>query len=379
MELELDLEGMFEQNVTYDYGDYVYKDDCTPPSGGFMAVFIPVLYTLVVALGLLGHGLVLLVLFQKKRTVMDIFVLHLSMSDVLLLLTMPLWAVEAANEWIFSTGPCKLSGALFKINFYYGIFLLAGISLDRYLSFVHGVKMLSSRKPLVIWLICIAVFFFSVLLSIPDWIYLIANSNAGLGGKTECVHSYRDRFRLALRLLYHVVGFLLPAVVIFYCYSCILLRLQKGCQGLQKLRAMRIILALVVVFFICWMPYNITLLVDTLQTAPVESTEQFEGCRHSKWTAVNITAVLGFLHCCLKPFIYFSLSRKFRRWVLTVLRCDGWSLESRDVSLWELEQVDERDSASPEEKGSLNQMNALGQTTESQRTEQILRNDQSTD
>ncbi|XP_017561578.1 C-X-C chemokine receptor type 3-like [Pygocentrus nattereri] len=376
--MELDLGGMFEQNFTYDYKDYEYKEDCTPPSGGFMAAFIPVLYSLVVVLGLLGHVLVLLVLFHKNRTVMDIFILHLSMADVLLLLTMPLWAVEAANEWIFSTGACKLSGALFKINFYYGIFLLACISLDRYLSIVHGVMMLSSRRPLVIWLICIAVFFFSVLLSIPDWIYLIANSNASLGGKTACIHSYRDRWRLALRLLYHVVGFLIPSMVLFYCYSCILLRRQKGCQGLQKLQAMRIILALVVVFFICWMPYNITLLVDTIQSAPTDSTGQFEGCRHSKWTAVNITEILGFLHCCLNPFIYFGLSRKFRLRVLSILRCDGWSLHSRDVSLWELEQVDERASASPEEKGSLNQMNVLGQTTESQKTEQILRNDQST-
>ncbi|XP_036451004.1 C-X-C chemokine receptor type 3-like [Colossoma macropomum] len=372
--MEVDLGGMFEHNVTFSYEDYEYKDECIPPSGGFMATFIPVLYSLVVFLGLLGHGLVLLVLFQKKRTVMDIFVLHLSVADALLLLTMPLWAVEAANEWIFNTGACKLSGALFQINFYCGIFLLACISLDRYLSIVHGIKMLSSRKPLVIWLICIAIWFFSVLISIPDWLYLKANSSASLGGKTQCVHSYHDRWRLAFRLLYHVVGFLLPSVVLFYCYSCILLRLQKGCQGLQKLRAMRIILALVVVFFICWMPYNITLLVDTIQAAPIDSTEQSEGCRHSKWTAVNITAVLGFLHCCLNPFIYFSLSRKFRRWVLTVLRCDGWSLDSRDVSLWELEQVDERTPASPEEKGSLNQ----GQTTESQKTEQILRNDQST-
>ncbi|KAL7886535.1 hypothetical protein AOLI_G00042560 [Acnodon oligacanthus] len=377
--MELELGGMFDQNFTYNYEDYEYKEDCTPPSGGFMTVFIPVLYSLVVVLGLLGNGLVLLVLFQKKRTVMDIFVLHLSMADVLLLLTVPLWAVQAANEWTFGTETCKLSGALFQINFYYGIFLLACISLDRYLSIVHGVKMLSSRKPWVIWLICIAVFFFSVLLSIPDWIYLIANSNASLGGKTECVHSYRDRRRLALRLLYHVVGFLLPAMVLFYCYSCILLWLQKGCQGLQKLRATRIILALVVVFFICWMPYNITLFVDTIQSAPIDSTEQFEGCKHSKWTAVNIAAVLGFLHCCLNPFVYFSLSRKFRRWVLTVLRCDGWSLDNRNDSLWELEQVDERASASTEEKGSLNQMKALGQTTESQKTEQILRNDQSTD
>ncbi|KAI4893344.1 hypothetical protein NFI96_024150 [Prochilodus magdalenae] len=355
--MELDLSGIFEQNSTFDYGDYENKEDST--SGGFMAVFIPILYAFVVVLGLLGNGLVLVVLWQKKRSpsVMDIFIFNLSIADVLLLLTVPLWAVEAVNAWIFGTRLCKLCGVLFHINFYCGIFLMACISLNGYLSIIHGMKMYSCKKPLATWLTCTTVWFLSLLLSIPDWLYL----KSSLGGKIECTHWYTsEKARLVSRLLHHVVGFLLPVMLLLYCLMGIV---HRCCQGLQKLQAPWIILALVVVFFVSWTPYNIILLVDTIQAVPTDSTELSDKYRQSRWTAVNVAAVFGFLHCCLNPFIYFLLSRKFRSWVLILLRCGGCSLT--DTYLWDLEQVDRRAPASPEEKGSLNPMGVLRQTTES--------------
>lgn len=84
----------------------------------FETIFIPILYSLTFVLGLMGNGLVLVVLCQKRRTwsVTDVFILHLSVADMLLLLTMPLWAVDAVNGWSFGTSFCKLSGALFKVK-----------------------------------------------------------------------------------------------------------------------------------------------------------------------------------------------------------------------------------------------------------------------
>ena len=57
-----------------------------------------------------------------------------------------------------------------QINFYCGIFLLACISLERYLSIVHATQMYSRRNPWVVHLSCLGVRLFSLLL--PDWIFL---------------------------------------------------------------------------------------------------------------------------------------------------------------------------------------------------------------
>ncbi|KAK7886864.1 hypothetical protein WMY93_026485 [Mugilogobius chulae] len=73
----------------------------------FKATFIPVLYSLVFVVGVLGNGALVGVLFRSRRTwsVTDTFILHLCVADVLLLFTLPFWASEAVSGWTFGT-PC---------------------------------------------------------------------------------------------------------------------------------------------------------------------------------------------------------------------------------------------------------------------------------
>lgn len=119
--MEVELHGLFEENKTFDYYDYEYKEVVCPSStvSGALAVFIPLLYSVGLLWGLLGNGLVLVILWHKRLnlSVMDIFISHLSVSDTLLLLTLPLWAVDAVKGWNMGTGLCKLAGALFKVSY----------------------------------------------------------------------------------------------------------------------------------------------------------------------------------------------------------------------------------------------------------------------
>ncbi|XP_037641974.1 C-X-C chemokine receptor type 3.1 isoform X2 [Sebastes umbrosus] len=335
----------------YDpFGNYSNEDEYCCEGGDvcdlyegmrFEAVFIPVLYSVAFVVGILGNAVLLGVLVQSRRTwsVTDTFILHLGVADVLLLVTLPLWVAQAAQAdgWTFGAPLCKITGAVFTINFYCGIFLLACISLDRYVSIVHATQMYSRKKPWVVQVSCLAVWLFSLLLSIPDWIFLDAVEDHRRQ-RTECVRNYfkftseaeDDRrqtvgvWRQASRLLYHTVGFLLPSVILIFCYSCILRRLRCGSKGIQKQKAFRVIVAVVVVFFVCWTPYNITLMVDTLQTANSSDTC---GVRTSLDKAKVITSSVGYLHCCLNPVLYAFVGVKFRRQLLDILRSLGCKLK----------------------------------------------------
>ncbi|XP_070768441.1 C-X-C chemokine receptor type 3.1 [Enoplosus armatus] len=313
----------------------------------FEAVFIPVLYSVAFVVGVLGNGVLLGVLVQSRRTwsVTDTFILHLGVADVLLLVTLPLWTAQAAQVqgWTFGTPLCKITGAVFTVNFYCGIFLLACISLDRYLSIVHATQMYSRRKPWVVQASCLAVWLFSLLLSIPDWIFLEAIKD-DRRDKTECVRDYFkfdqsvSDWRLASRLLYHMVGFLLPSAVLIFCYSSILLRLRYNSQAPQKQKAFRVIIAVVVVFFLCWTPYNITLMVDTLHSG---NSSETCGVRTSLEKAKIVTSSVGYLHCSLNPILYAFVGVKFRRQLMDILRSLGCKLKtsarfhsSRKSSYW---------------------------------------------
>ncbi|XP_063054388.1 C-X-C chemokine receptor type 3.1 [Engraulis encrasicolus] len=293
-------------------------------SMAFEAVFKPVLYTLAVLVGFVGNGLVLAVLWQKRRTwnVTDTFILHLAISDSLLLLTLPFWAVEASQGWIFGTGFCKIAGSMFQINFYCGIFLLACISVDRYMSIVHAVQMYSRKKPWAIQASCLTVWFACLVLSIPDWLYLEANYDLRRE-KTECMPNYptanADAWKKAFRWLYHILGFFVPSVVMVFCYTSILLRLSRSTKSLQRKRAMRVILALVVAFFVSWTPYNLTLIADTVFT---NQTSVLAPCGTATILDISltVTSTLGYMHCCVNPLLYAFVGVKFRRHLVEMLK-----------------------------------------------------------
>ncbi|XP_026795754.3 C-X-C chemokine receptor type 3 [Pangasianodon hypophthalmus] len=368
MAVRLDLHGLFENNSTFDYSDYEYKSDCTRTTS-FVAIFVSILYSVALVLGLVGNILVLVVLWQKRRSwsVTDAFVLHLSMADMLLLLTVPVWAADAVQGWSFGTGFCKLAGALFKINFCCSIFLLVCIGLDLYFSVVHAGQMCSRTRPWQVQLICLAVWFFCLLLSIPDWMYLKAASGSEPEDYTECVYEYpSEASRLASQLLYLMLGFLLPAIVLLCCYACVLPQFRSD-QRVQKKRA--VILALVLAFFISWTPYSIALLSDTFHFS---SNKSKGDCEDRRWTAVRSTAVLGFLHSCSNPLIYFCFSEKFRHWVLTIVKCGSCAVDSGDFFPWDSREIEEATSVPQEEKGPLHQMNDIERSTPQQKNGEIL-------
>ncbi|XP_042346389.1 C-X-C chemokine receptor type 3-like [Plectropomus leopardus] len=349
------LEGLEDlYNSSYEDDEYCCEggDVCDLEEGMlFEAVFIPILYSVAFVVGVLGNGVLLGVLVQSRRTwsVTDTFILHLGLADILLLVTLPFWAAQSAQDqgWTFGTPLCKITGAVFTINFYCGIFLLACISLDRYLSIVHATQMYSRRNPLVVHISCLAVWLFSLLLSIPDWYFLEAMRD-DRRQKTECIRNYFivspeavGDWRLGSRLLYHTVGFLLPSAILIFSYSRILWRLQCGSQSIQKQKAFRVIMAVVLVFFLCWTPYNITLLVETFHSSYTMTTC---GVRTSLEKAKIVTSSVGYLHCSLNPILYAFVGVKFRRQLRVILKSLGCKLKtsttlqsaahSRKSSIW---------------------------------------------
>ncbi|XP_008429508.1 C-X-C chemokine receptor type 3-like [Poecilia reticulata] len=341
-----DLPDYYGNDSFYEDNSYEDADVCDlTKSMDFEAVFIPVLYSVVFVVGILGNGLLIAVLMKNRKTwsVTDTFILHLALADVLLLLLLPLWAAQSASlaGWPFGTPLCKITGAMFTVSLYCGIFLLACISVDRYLFIVHSTKMYTRRKPWVVQASCLVVWLVSLILSIPDWYFLEAVEDVRRS-RTECVHNYfkinPEYFyilRMAARWLYHTLGFLLPSFVLVFCYSCILLQLGCGTKGLRKQRAFKVIVAVVSVFFLCWTPLNITLIVDTIHQNNDSGTAC--GTRTSLQIARLVTESLGYLHCSLNPILYAFVGLKFQHQLLNILRSMGCKLKTSlksESSFW---------------------------------------------
>ncbi|EDL75336.1 interleukin 8 receptor, alpha [Rattus norvegicus] len=279
---------------------------------------VVVFYALVFLLSLLGNSLVMLVILYRRRTrsVTDVYVLNLAIADLLFSLTLPFLAVSKWKGWIFGTPLCKMVSLLKEVNFFSGILLLACISVDRYLAIVHATRTLT-RKRYLVKFVCMGTWGLSLVLSLPFAIFRQAYKPYRSG--TVCYEVLGEAtadLRITLRGLSHIFGFLLPLFIMLVCYGLTLRTLFKAHMR-QKRRAMWVIFAVVLVFLLCCLPYNLVLLSDTLLGAHLiqDTCER----RNNIDQALYITEILGFSHSCLNPVIYAFVGQSFRHEFLKIL------------------------------------------------------------
>ncbi|XP_053223213.1 C-X-C chemokine receptor type 1-like [Podarcis raffonei] len=293
----------------------------TPDVFKYLVAFI---YGLTCLLSLVGNSLVVLVIAYNKgnRSATDVYLLNLAIADLLFALSLPFWAVERVHEWIFGTPMCKILSLLKEVNFYSGILLLACISMDRYLAIVYATRAVTQKRSWVKF-VCVGIWLFSFLFSLPGIIFRVAYLPPDFY-KCVCYENIEgnqtSEIRVKLRILPQTFGFFLPLIIMLFCYGVTVHRLYQT-NNSQRKKAMKVILAVVLVFLVCWLPYNISLLLDTLMRSGAIG----ETCdlRNSIDAALSGTEILGFAHSCINPIIYAFIGQKFRNNFLKILVTRG--------------------------------------------------------
>ncbi|XP_064182880.1 C-X-C chemokine receptor type 1-like [Anguilla rostrata] len=271
-------------------------------------------YVLVFLLAIPGNCIVGLVISSGKRPLLpfELFLIHLAAADGLLALTLPFWAAAAVMGWVFGDSMCKLVSLVQEATFYSSILFLACISADRYQVIVHAVEARNERRQGRCWAACAAVWALGGALSLPT---LFNNSFQPHGSERAVCTEYYDPgsaewWRLATRVLRHFLGFLLPLAFMLACYGLTVAHLLHT-KGSQKQRATRMIAAVLAAFLVCWAPYHLSLMADTLLRAGLVPYQC--AARTSVYVALFSSQCVGLLHCCVNPFLYAFVGQKFRR------------------------------------------------------------------
>ncbi|KAK2856951.1 hypothetical protein Q5P01_005686 [Channa striata] len=261
-----------------------------------------------------GNLLVVWVIGTSRRTLTpsDVYLFHMTIADGLMALTVPFSTVNLIHGWVFGDFMCKLVNLIFEMNFYTSILFLVFISFDRYLVIVRARETLNSRKRMCSRILCAAVWAFGSVLSLPalfnkvfkleDSDLLICNETFTMGDPTL--------WRIAVRGVRHILGFFIPLVVMVTCYSITIARLLRT-RGFQKHRAMRVITAVVIAFLLCWTPYHMTMIVETLLRAGAIPFNC--AVRRGVTMASIVTTNLALLHSCINPVLYAFVGEKFRK------------------------------------------------------------------
>nr|XP_015214599.1 PREDICTED: C-X-C chemokine receptor type 1-like isoform X1 [Lepisosteus oculatus] len=281
---------------------------------------ICVVYFLIFLLAIPGNIIVALVIGYNYRFLSpsDIYLLHLVVADTLYALSIPFWAVSTVHGWVFGDVMCKLVSLIQEVNFYSSILFLMCISIDRYLAIVWAVKAHRKRRALCSWMVCFSVWVLGTVFSFP---VLFNDAFKPVNSDRIVCYEYHnpesiDQWKLGTRVLRHVLGFLLPLIVMLVCYGVTISRLL-GTRSFEKQKAMRVIVAVVIAFLLCWMPYHLSVISDTIIRSGLIS----YSCetRNSIDLALFFTQSLGLLHSCINPVLYAFVGQKFRRNLLNLL------------------------------------------------------------
>ncbi|XP_031815963.1 C-X-C chemokine receptor type 5 isoform X1 [Sarcophilus harrisii] len=306
----------------------------------YKAVFVLVAYSAIFLLGVTGNALVLVILQSHRtaRSSTEAFLLHLAVADLLLVLTLPFAVVEGAVGWVLGAFLCKAVSALHKVNFYCSSLLLACIAVDRYLAIVRSVHAYRHRRLFSVHVTCAAVWLAGCLCALPELLFVTV-SKTGSNDSAACSFSGQglagSDARLASRFLYHVGGFLLPLLVMGWCYAGVVRRLCQAQRRHQRQKAVKVAILVTGVFFFCWSPYNVVIFLDTLVMLHAVP----KSCQLDEQLATAITTCefLGLAHCCLNPVLYTFVGVKFRSDLVRLLGklgCVGPATLHRFLPSW---------------------------------------------
>ncbi|XP_073703611.1 C-C chemokine receptor type 5-like [Garra rufa] len=304
------------------YGDYYDSAGNTgaPCNNGntkeFSKVFLPTLYSIVFILGFIGNGLVVWVLirYRQKSNMTDVCLFNLALSDLLFLLSLPFWAHSAMEEWIFGKFMCHTVTGLFMLGLYGSIFFMVLMTVDRYVVIVHAHSIFSRNRSAKMGLVLASfVWLLSLFASLPNIIFAKEKKEA----KTSCGSEFpADGWKSFTYLKMNFLSLIIPLVIMSFCYSRIIPTLLS-IKSQKRHKVIRLILAVVAVYFLFWTPYNIVMFILYLQTQGYLLTCD---SHTSLSLAMQWVETIALSHCCLNPIIYAFAGQKFRRAVLKVLK-----------------------------------------------------------
>ncbi|XP_049332024.1 free fatty acid receptor 3-like [Astyanax mexicanus] len=251
----------------------------------------------------------------RKPIPIDIFLLNLTVSDLIFLSFLPIKMKEAADRMIWNMPYilCQLNIFLFFLPIYSSILFLTAISAERFVCVAFPVLYKARRRIIY----CLAV-------SVSFWVLAVSNASvaywAGYNNFSEndnisekltpvmegqqCYANFtKEQLKVLLPVRLHIVlvFFCIPFVVCWFCYINFIRILSKlpHIGRRRKLRAIGLALGTLLVFCVCFAPYNASHVVGYIKR------------ENPPWRMKAV--MLSTLNASLDPVIFYCTSWEVRK------------------------------------------------------------------
>ena len=285
-----------------------------------------VAYSLILVVSLVGNSLIVLIVYKTPtlRKPINMLIANMAMSDLLYpLFPIPVRLTELhVGSWLIGgtlgQALCKIYPFFSDISLLVSIQSLVLITVDRYAAVVAPL-----RSPLISRKVCRC-------LIVGTWILAAAFHSPFLftfnlvedqeekrcENQWEVIFGENSSFGIYI-LSACIFFYYIPFVVLVILYSIILIKLKKQAHpGEQSASAeeqrtrrnrnvLKMTVAIVVAFFICWIPFCIQLV--TFYFAPKNTLD----CKF--WVSYNVAWFVACTNCAINPIICLTFTSNYRQ------------------------------------------------------------------
>lgn len=306
-----------------------------------VVIILLAVYCLIFISGTVGNICTCVVIVKNSymQTTTNYYLFSLAISDMLTLifgLPQEAYAVLESYPWRFGEAFCLFKSCLFEMTAYVSVLTITAFTIERYIAICYPLKAHKfadlKRSIKIIIAIWIVSFFFALPYPIHTrtYYYLHGHDGAPILDSLQCniPKFWFARMRIVFQIS-TILFFVLPMSVITVLYILIALTLRKttlkrscseesrGYSSCHSIKAvLRMLVAVVVAFFVCWAPFHaqrlMTLYITDWSSPVIQAIQRY---------LFYISGVLFFVGSTVNPILYNVMSVRYRQAFRETLCC----------------------------------------------------------
>ncbi|CAH8669191.1 Tachykinin-like peptides receptor 99D [Schistosoma haematobium] len=313
-------------------------------------IIITFMFSLIVIFSIFGNILVMWIILNNRRmrTITNCFLFNLSAADLLTIFQIiPNVYYVLQNDWIFGIAYCKFSQFFTSFNIAISVFTFIAISSDRYTAIMFPLRPRSKLKTVIcaivaIWLISFAIGLPGLIVATvypknlsnlqniansTDLLVVVKQISVNSPDQyvsNDCILNWSSEWSEAYDYTLFVLMYVLPLIILATTYIPISVHLwfhrglgevtRAQAQNVQsKRRAVKMLCAVMLIFAICWLPYQLFFIL--LQLSPTIKSS------HSLPIIFICCYWLAMSNSVYNPIIYVLMNKKFRKGFYAAFSC----------------------------------------------------------
>lgn len=320
-------ETSYNDNASALYNSSKYENATVPDpieDKGVQAAFCTA-YTIIFVVGIFGNALVCYAVIRNRamQTVTNLFITNLALSDIFLcVFAVPFTPLYTfLGRWVFGGLLCHIMPYAQGCSVYISTLTLTSIAIDRFFVIIYPFKPRMKIKTCIGLIIFIWVFALSV--TFPYGYYMALQD-------IYCAEKWpSDQFRKAFGAVTTIMQFVVPFIVMAFCYTCVSVKLndrlktrpgsknskKEDAERERKRRTNRMLIAMVAIFGLSWLPLNLINISSDFYSLA-------EDWRYYM-VLFFVAHFIAMSSTCYNPFLYAWLNENFRKEFKQILPCLG--------------------------------------------------------